>query len=340
GIPSGSAPEGIIEGLIKTPEGNIALVHQADLEGPGGHILYLLDSSLRPVKSLVQSDLDSESNYEIKPYGQGFVAYSSDYGQVYKYSSINAASSKMALTAPKNNKLKALSLYVSGNHITIGYSDPQSDPMKASSNEILDYSDSRSTDTAFSGLPIVAASFCGQASLCVRSADKSMSVYNSGGKLLSKLWGIEEMQPMGGQILLALDDKTVLFNVDENTGLPEYTYGSYKFCGLQPIAADAYLLCMKSGNKTVALEIHRSSDDQDSIDKKINQLQKLPQVDTVSIYRNYIYIVPQSASLKYDAAHKITEPDPAAQAAINLKINKEIDTLGINRNAYKIIITG
>jgi hypothetical protein len=89
----------------------------------------------------------------------------------------------------------------------------------------------------------------------------------------------------------------------------------------------------------MALIIDRTKTDQDSIDKKIQSLQKDPLVSGLSINHNYIYIVPKPAKETYQASLGIVAPDPAEQTQIDQNIRMKIGSLGIDLKTYDAIIT-
>ena len=177
---SGSGIEGALEGMVKTAEGTVALLHPADAEGPGPHIAYLLDSNLKARSQVVLTSLDRAVNYSIASYKTGFVIYSSDLSKFAYYSSLHAARLSVANKKPLDGNLKPVSVSFNGNIITLVYSTSSNSSagIKDSKvkNEVIIYSDSGEKNIMLNGRRISSAAACSKDKICLIS-NKIMSVY-------------------------------------------------------------------------------------------------------------------------------------------------------------------
>ncbi len=333
--------EGVFEGAVKTNEGNLVLVHLGDVEGPGSHILYLVDNDLSPAKKIVLNGLSNNTDYSIANYKQGWLIYSTDLSQIYYYASVGSTPTKVPVPRPSDKNLSPVSLMTNQGHITVAYSQAPSDLSGKQNvkNEVIDFNSTGTQKIDYIGPPPTKATWCATGRVCVLSG-KIMSIYSlADAQQVLRLGSNQDMFVLGDILLLAQDKKILQLDAHNLSGSIDYSYGRYSFCGYQAIDSSRYVLCMQSNNKKVALLIDRSVDDKDSIDKKIQQLSSLKEVGTVSIYGPFIHVSPVSGALVFSAAQKGYIPDPAKQAAARAKINAEINKLGINKNVYSVNIT-
>jgi hypothetical protein len=332
--------EGVVEGMTKTNEGNLILVHPGDVEGPGGHIIYQVDASLNPTKKVNLKGLDSNIDYSIANFRQGFLIYSTDLSQVFYYGTVSSTPQKMPVTRPSDKSLKPISLMVNQEHISTAYSQTPSDLSGNQSvkNEVIDFNSGVSKKLDFRGPPLTKAVWCAADRVCVLSG-KLMLIYSmASGQQVFSLGSMQDIAMIGDKLLLADDKKILQLDAHNLSGVVDYSYGGYSFCGLQGVDTSRYMLCLQSDNKKVAIMINRDADDKDSLDKKIQQLSKLQEVSTVSVYGHFIHISPDLGALVYNPAQSGYTPDPAKQKMSQAKINAEIDKLGIDKSVYIINI--
>lgn len=333
--------EGVVHGFIKTAEGNLLLVQPGDIEGKAPYVIYLVDDSLNPLRQQVLNGLNINTDYAISNYKQGFLIYSSDLSQLVYYASISANSVKIDPAHPSSGDLKPVSLNVNSGHITTVYSevtggDPGSQKVQ---NEILDLSDSGTKKLALTDLAVSSAWWCNNNQICVL-AGKKMSVYNlNNNNGIYSLNSVNTLTAIGDTVLAATDKEVLAINTASLAGTVDYSYGDYAFCGLQPAGSGKYLICLKSKGKKAALLIDRSKNNQDSIDKKIQQLSGLTEVDSISAYGKIIYISPKVGSQVYNTNLKAYMPDPDKLKAAKAKINQTINTIGLDKSTYTIIFT-
>lgn len=341
-IPS-SGIEGLVEGLIKTKEGTIVLVHPGDIDGPGIHQVYLVDKNLNIIKQQALDNLDSGSGYSITNYKSGFLIYDLSFKQLLYYSAVGAMPNKINIDKPHESSLSPVSLTTDGTNITIGYSESSSDAFVNNSvgikNEIINYDGIRSGDLVVNGQPITSAVSCGKNMICVLFGNKTMEVYGvARSEKLFSVNGVNAMSWAGDSLIIARNNDVLNLNTNTLSGSTDYTYGAYHYCGFQPVDSMNYLLCMSTDSKRVELLIGRGSDNKDSIDKKIQQLEGISEVNTISVYKNHIFISPNQGPLIYSSSENIFSPDPSAENNANNKINAKIDSLGINQIDYNIVL--
>jgi hypothetical protein len=104
--------------------------------------------------------------------------------------------------------------------------------------------------------------------------------------------------------------------------------------------ASSFGLCTKDENgKKVALLVNQEQENTDSINIKIEQLARLSEVKSVSIYGRYIYISPDIGNPQPNPQTGFFEYDKTTVKNANAIINQEIDRIGISRSTYTIINT-
>lgn len=337
--PSRLSVIGLIKSLEETKQGNIALVQEPDVEGPGPYVLYHLDKDLNPINQYVQRTLAFETKFSIAPYLNSFIIYSDDLSQVYSYDSVSSQPVEIKIDRQNINGFKPGTLRTGGGHITLAYTN-QVEDSEASESKIIDINGRATKSLTLTSSAAKTAVFCGQSRVCVVGDGEVMEVYSlDSGKRIYSVRGVYDLGYAGDNLLLFRDKDILNFNADSGNGSVEYSYGGYSPCGYHIMNTNTLLVCIGSGTKTNALVINRGTDDSDGIDKKILDLQKFEQVNSVSIYKNRIFVSPKSAPLSYRSDLKILQPDETAQNAIKSKVSQFIDMVGINKNAYKLTYT-
>mgnify|MGYP007022268094 CR=1 FL=1 len=121
------------------------------------------------------------------------------------------------------------------------------------------------------------------------------------------------------------------------SGFVDYSFHPYKECGGQSQAKN-YLLCVIGPtNQKYALFLDRSANNKDDIDKKIAQIAQLPEIDNVSVYKNFIYLSPNMGPATYRDDINGYGYDANVQIQISRNINRAIDRIGVDRSSYQII---
>lgn len=341
--------EGSLEGIIRTNSGPVGLSHPSDVEGPGEHIAYLFDKDLRPKETLELEELDNQKTYAIKAYGDGgFIIYSSNLDEVILYDSWNAKAQSLNLKAPEDKSLKAVSLSISGSTILLVYSNFSSGDItdadlqnKITKNQIVIYQDQQIKIFELDGDPISSAEPCGQNQICVLR-NRALSIIDPDYQMAKPLYtveGVDSIASLGNDLLAVRRGEVLNLDIGSKSGYIDYNLNGMSFCGLQKIDNSRYVLCVVDKDKKAALLIDRTVADQDSLDKKIQQLRKQPAIKDISVYGNYIFITPDLGPLVYDVSIDGYGYSPSGRQLINDKINREAQRLGIDTKTYKVINT-
>ena len=82
-------------------------------------------------------------------------------------------------------------------------------------------------------------------------------------------------------MVIARGKDVVSLDVDKRTGLIDYSYGDYEFNGLRKDGFGYLLSLTNNKGRKVALYINQSASDTNKIDKKIAELQKIPEVNYI-----------------------------------------------------------
>lgn len=341
---------GTIEGIINATEGNLALIYtpaNPDAKTAASHSIYRLNGSatLTSTKARALTELNTDKTYSIKPYKSGFVVYDDAFEQIMYYASTGTAAISVDIPKPETKGFSATTLNTSGDSITVTYSnniggDTDASPKGGPKIVVAVYKDGHAGQFTFDG-QYAGVRACGNQKLCLLK-DKTLEIQDISHKKLSKLFSIPNVSGLEslGSDLLAINDSGVLhLNIDSAAGFMEYSFGSYKYCGLQ-VDDNGYLLCLtNSKGKNVALHLDQGAASNDSIDKKVAELEKLPEVKNVSAYRQYVFISPNLGDLVYNNSLQAFDYNPVIKKSVGNTINQTIDKIGIDRNAYTIINT-
>lgn len=345
--------DGYIQGFAYSKYQNIVLLrHPAAGELPAYYSITSLQGDLSSRSGAVLTSLDATKAYFIKAYGEGLVVYSSDLSQAYYnkvappgdpsqqqlafYPGLSSELEKISLAKPNDKNLQPISLDVSDKDTVL--------TLHASSekktSEIIINSPGGSKNIKLKET-VSKALLCGGNRLCV-IGQKGMGVYDISSGKPRHLFGLAEaadiMQSKHG--FLVVNKKGVLnLNTETHQGFYEYTFGSYAFNAIQ-LAPDGYILSLTDNKqRRVALYVKQADADNDAIDRKIADLQKLTEIKRLSIYDKYIFISPDLGSLVYDSTSENYTYNPLTKKKVNTKINQEIDRLGIDRKVYSIVNT-
>lgn len=343
-----SVLESAIEGIVRTDEGQIAILkapeNNEDLGAP--QTAYLLGDNLNPNAGVPLSDLSPEKTYTVLNYRKGFLVHDTSLSQVLYYSTRSAKPTPIGLDKPSNSKLLAHSLSVNGDSTAVVYSnnskgeistDNKSGKGKIKSEIVIKHKN-QVKRIAIKKLPD-SVEFCSDTKICVLTQGL-LEVYNIAAnkpKLLYSVNGVKAMNRLQTAFLIVRENEVHEFNPDSRAGYIQYSMGEYGFCGLQPDVS-GYTLCLVNhqGKKT-ALRIDSTKNNTDSIDQKLFSLSKISEVKEVSAYDRFIYVSPNLGSLVYDPVRNINTYDPVMRKSVNAKINQELVKLGIDRTMYTII---
>jgi hypothetical protein len=335
-----------IEGTITLNDKTLVLL--APSEEFNQHMLYKIGADAVLSDEIILNDLPSDSKYYIVKYRDGFIAYNTPLlNKIFYYSSTGSKAQAITLPAIKDSTLVADSLGVKGTQIMIYYHDSNT----AEGDEVIGSKDNplKSTITIYNTTSSIHATFSGRLISPVLCGDKTICTIESGGMGVYKLEpnkqpnlqyfvpGVTSVQNLGDDIIIAQGGRFISFDASKKTGKADYTFDGSTFCGLQTIGT-SYLLCIvpKSGQRT-ALLIDRKAADVDSVDKKIFNLRKDSSIQNVSIQGNNIFISGNFGSPIYVQGEGYIN-SPSTVKNVTANINKLVDSTGIDRSKYNVVI--
>ncbi|HZP55790.1 MAG TPA: hypothetical protein VFB03_03420 [Candidatus Saccharimonadales bacterium] len=336
---------GYVQGIINVSSGIYALVKSTDQSESGNlkYALYHLDNNLNLLNLVNLPSLDTSKQFSVKPSGRGYIVYDLSLNTVLYYTPDKNQPSVISIPRPKNKDLAPVyldsadlnyaALYASGEDIKTNAKDPNG------SSEVILNQSGQNRDLSFKQT-YRAARLCEKAQLCMLGENK-LDVYDiksSKPKLMFSMNGIKNIDSSGSSLLIINDEGILNFNILSRSGSYDYTYGDYRFNTIQTSVNNYVLNLTNNKKQDLALLINSTQPDSDSIDKKIAQLERVPQIKNVSIYGSFISIVPNLGEPKYIPDIDGYDYDPSMKQAAKTAIEKAIDQLGINRKAYTISI--
>jgi hypothetical protein len=346
-----SGQGGEIVGIINTKSGRIALVSNAEADEPQNpYVAYVLNNYTATNPTPLK-DLSPDRNYFLKPYQEGFVVYDDNYENFYYYPSISSTPQTITMSKPKDKNLRPYDLEVNGKSILIAYSDQK---LQDISDEVDRADQSENSTTTFVlwdgssssehkvNYAAQQSKLCGQ-DICALSKGV-LHVIEGGSKRSSKelfsVNNVEYIENVGNSFVVARNHEVINLGTAKKSGFIEVSLNDYKNCGISPDTDTSYILCLiNNKNKKVALRVDQSAPNKDSIDKKIEQLQKQNFVSDVSINGRYIFISPNAGDLSYQTQTNSYGYDSATLKKATDEINSEVSRLSIDPNTYSVNLT-
>lgn len=341
--PDNAELNGYVEGIVKTSEGSLVLVHwPSDGEAPSQHFIYRVNANMDILSQMRMSALDGEKSYSINSYKDGFIVYDSSFDHVLYYASTSSTPVDVTLDKPSTPGLTPLTLDSQGDKVLALYATgADTDPKKARA-EVIVYENNRSSRYVFKK-GFSSARFCDDSGvrLCIVGS-KALEVYSiDGAKPVFQyaLDGVVTIERSTRGLLVVREREVLSIDTKQRNGFVEYSLGEYLFNKIR-YDINGYILNLKSNSgKKVALYIDQQTNNADSIDKKVEELRKLPEVSDVSAYGAYIFVSPNLGALAYSDELEIYTYDPGVVQNANNKINEAITNLVIDRNVYTVINT-
>lgn len=336
---------GEIESIVRGEGGTVVLARFAGEDGGlGSQISYGLRDGFQLTNPKILKGLDNNISYFMVAYKSGYLAYAADSADLYYYPSPDATPELLTANKPPGRNLAPSTLEVSGDTIYRLYSSAAGGGEETQGRSVknqLVLSGAKRRTLNFDGRQYSAAKPCGTQKICLLSG-KDLFIYDIAGnqpKLSFSVSGVSFIQNFGNRLLAVRQNEVLNMDVDSKAGYSDISLADYEFCGLQT-SENGYVLCLinSKGNK-VALLVDPAASDTDSIDKKIAKLLKLPEVNDISAYGQFVFIVPELGELAYDPAVGGFGYNQEAKGRVASIINQEINRLGIDRSKYTLINT-
>jgi hypothetical protein len=330
------------EGFVVTPEGTfIMLLQPVSEDRTQMHILYRLEphadkaSTLSHVANL--PSLNPSQNYSIQAYQTGFITYDTNFSHVLYFASINSEPTELKFGANEKS-LSAQDITATKEGIVAIYSNINAlnkQSIKKPKTEIV-WLSNNSIKHSTHKKHYTSVMFCGLSKLCALTGN-GMDVYNLKNDKLRLLYSLADVQAArrnGNGLGIITSYGLLSFDTEKGSGSYLYSFGDYKFNALGQ-SGDSFILNVSSPkSKRVALLI--SNGNNDRIDKKVLEIEKLPEVATISIYKSFIHITPNLGGPVYNPETGFGF-DPNARASASNAINAAVQKNGIDTNVYTVV---
>lgn len=348
--PSSTLTEDVIEGLIKTKEGDVLLVYEAAVAGherfskrsneESPHIAFVPKDGLgtnlgtrTPLKGLPENE-----RYSVQPYREGFLAYSESLTQAFYYSSTKATPAKQTIATPEDKDLVPDILTAKDSLFAVAYVREESQNPESDSIIIVHENNQPRTyemDKTFESIRL-----CGDKKLCALSKG-TMEVYDVSDKEIRILYSVmnaRNFDAYDGKLVISRDSEVISLDVDRRAGQIQYTYGSFAPCGIQS-AGSSYLVCIEADQGAKSILYVEQEQVSDDIDKKIVSLLDMSEVSVASIYGSFIAITPRAGGVEYQPDTDTFGYNPEKITASKKIIEEKLDQIGLDRKKYKIHYT-
>lgn len=341
------ALDGEIEGVLKTEDDTpLVLISSPAIEGAmPNHSLYSLVGSKNtiinrdPVR--VVSELDPYKKYTALNYDGGFLVYDTSFGEVLfiqNFKDDPLTIRKLSVFGESEVKLPLTNVSVVGKNISALYSDVYDGSLKEHRSEVVIGNTESSMifkfDKGYTSVQV-----CGENLLCLGGAE-GIDVYEITGKdKVNFQYNIRDVRYMfktSSKNVLVMDDRLVEFDTASKQGFTTYSFGESE---LQTIseAEGGHIVSMRDSSGSVSGILVSSSLDNDFIDRKIGKLNESPLVQSVSAFKNYIYISPEVGKPYFDTATKQVIYSPSRRKSVSKALPGVLSEIGIDTKRYKVI---
>lgn len=347
--PTGTT-DGTIEGIIQTSEGTVAVLKRLssiDRDSGAAHTAYLINDKNQLVDGVALKGLDDSRTYTVYAYRQGLLLYNGAAKMLY-FPSRKASPQETELKAP--DKMNPYAFSVNGGDVVVAYveSGKKIDPDNPKSAAVKGQATIITNDKS-KNIPLKkrysSITTCGTNRLCglLNKRLEILDVSGDKSKLLFTLTGVDQIESVEGHLLVVRGKEILSIDTEKHSGSITYSFGNYTDCGLlvaSPENTTGFTACIiNSRSKKEALLLDITKPNTDSIDKKIAELSKVPEVKSLSVYTSYITLTPNAGKTVYDPSVKEFRYPPDKVQAASAVIEQTIDRLGINRSAYTITNT-
>lgn len=328
--------DGYIEGVAKFQNQEYIFVKSAyEAEDQAPHAAYILkaDATLGTVYAL--DDLDEDALYSYHSYKNGLLAVTSNNREAFYYTSLTEPPKKIDISHPDtNNKNYPYDIDVFGDTIVVGFSDSEvaddeAEDAKTSPNikgSVVVLTNGKSEIFTFNKL-FNDIQICERGRLCVL-VDNILSVYDISSDKQKMLYSISEVSsikrtPLG--LVVVRNNEVINMDVSLKSGSMDFVSKYYSSCGVQP-ATEGYILCTtNSRNENNALLL--TNGEPNSVDSYVAKLLEVPEIKTITPYKNYIFISPNLGKLQYDAVSKTYDYDRQIKSRATSVIDETIKNL-------------
>lgn len=346
-IPVKDVPLGTIEGVFEQPTGVevLALIGEED---DSVQVIYNLDVNTGQLtqKSLL-SKLPADKTYSVKNYSSGYLLYDSSYSSLFYYTNGEV----LSIDLPKNVAANLNPIFVNSSFETIveGYSDVSIDDFadapdksaitKVASNTIFITPKGEKTKQLSPKFLMGPAMMCGANRLCVMDVDHTDSnrlhVYDTASSDITELYtmnNIKELRVNQDDFVVLIKDNAIWsFDAEKVSAHKVYDLGDYSLCGLGG-DLPKNLVCVQQKNQASMLRLGQGNDT--SIDKLTSELSKKPDIVSVRVYKNIIFVLPAINKVQTDAGF-IDDPEQAKQ--MDETIKSYVSELKIDTKIYTVV---
>ena len=345
-------PSAVLESLASTKKGALVLVNEQKSAGSNIQSIYKLKDKYggnSNVEIKQPINLPGSYNFEIKPYLEGFLAYSKNTPTLYYFSDISASATKPKTLVPvlPDSNLRPTSVDIRGDKVMQAFTSDQSgdSETKNPKTEIFLTTVDKITSHLTTDKHYDQTTFCGSKNICMKSGS-TVDIYDILDTNLDKpffsindVTNIIEPADEDGQIL-STTKGLLLIDLKNKNGHYIYYSGDYKVIAASNLGDKKVVLSVEDNNKNKsALVVDSATKNSDNIDKKILQLyKKVPNLSLASVYKNQIYITPKLLTQSYNQNIQTYAADPTEKQAFAAEIYNQLSILGISTKDY--IISG
>ncbi len=317
------------------------------------------------------NELNQENEYRITPFKEGYLIYSLDGSEYWYFKNFDLPGEKINIEKTNLDNIDLYSVSTLNNSIVIlnnkhynpeqpnqrllnhstaavsgKYSENKDENVSSSSNSST-YSevvvvDSNNKQYHYKiNYPANQARLCNNSYLCILSDDKTLRIYKINDSRLKEVAHIKEVKQIlnnNKNINIVTSRGVLVFDVEKLSGHYVYTFTDNDYCGISRSYDNKLLVCISSNGKSSILLLDNNIPN-DNIDSKIFALQQIPEIESISIYKNDILIVPKITNMIYDRSLSSYAYDPKEIQEKKTVIHNKISSIGLDTSKYIVRLT-
>ncbi len=315
---------------------------ESDIQEP---IMFQLTDSGGLVNRTDLENANAEQQHKISRYQEGFLLYAADASDLKYYKKPDAKPEKITIPRPDKKNIEPFGMSASGDTIAVAYQDAElaeradvHDENQTGKTYIQIYQQ-REVKTVEIAKAVSSFVLCGDRYLCA-IANNELGVYDISGKKAESLYQVKNVKSViqnDKQIAVERESEILNIDVSSRNGSVGLSLEKVTSCGLSG-AANGYTVCaINNKNDKVLLYVDNTKENVSNIDKKTASLLEQPYIDSVSVYKNFVFVSPNVGSLVYNPATKGYEYDAVLKADVAQKLNNFVGST--NFSGYQVINT-
>lgn len=334
-------PDYEMRSTVTTKNGTFVLFNAISPDGIPSYLITKINSSLDITEEYLLDTLDTEKEYSMSTYKDGFLVYDDSFNEFYYYTDLTQQPQVIEISRPENPEYVPVFISTTRSSIVLSYITSQEETIdeefdaKFGTSEVVVYANESEKRYIFEGA-ITYATTCAKALLCTRKGER-MIVYNVQQSTPEKVYEISSVQDIvdsDNEVLIIHRLGVIKLNPEKASGHVIYAFEESEYCGLNFVSS-GFIACVQTGQDRLAVQVNTSRAVGNVADRTYRKIKQLPGVNDVSMYKNTLYITPEAPFI-YNPLTDANEPDLIALKDNYEQIQAGLAGLGSELEGYTI----